>query len=139
MSSRRELAQEYAQRVVQWIAERDRRGDHAEYERDGRINRGALCAELDFGRSVLTQNPAVKAALAEAEARWFERRQVDIEAHEAARERAEKRVAERSADVSKLEDELARLKAENALLRRQLERYEAMDEVIRQTGMAPRL
>lgn len=138
MSSRRELAQEYAERVGQWIAERDQCGDYREYERGGKVNRGALCAELDFSRSVINQNPAVKAALASAEQRWFGGSQEDTQAHEAARERSEKRAAQRASDVSRLEDEVAKLKAENALLRKQLERYAAMDAVIQQTGLAPR-
>ena len=138
MSSRRELAQEYAERVDRWIAERDLCGDYLEYERGGKINRGALCAELDFSRSVINQNPAVRAALASAEQRWFGGSQEDTQAHEAARERSEKRAAQRASDVSRLEDEDAKLKAENALLRKQLERYAAIDAVIQQTGLAPR-
>lgn len=138
MSSRRKLAQEYAERVNQWIAERDLCGEYLEYERGGKINRGALCAELDFSRSVINQNPAVKAALASAEQRWFGGSQEDTQAHEAARERSEKRAAQRASDVNRLEDEVAKLKAENALLRKQLERYAAMDAVIQQTGLAPR-
>ncbi|MCH8479707.1 MAG: DUF6262 family protein [Wenzhouxiangella sp.] len=138
MSSRRELAKEYAERVDQWIAERDQSSDYLEYERSGKVNRGALCAELDFSRSVVNQNPAVKAALASAEQRWFGGCLEDTQAHEAARERSEKRAAQRALDVSRLEDEVAKLKAENALLRKQLERYAAMDAVIQQTGLAPR-
>lgn len=138
MSSRRQLAQAYAGRVEQWIAERDQCGDYLEYERNGKVNRGALCAELDFSRSVVNQNPAVKAALTSAEQRWFGGGQADTWAHEAARERSEKRAAQRASDVSRLEDEVAKLKAENALLRKQLERYAAMDAVIQQTGLAPR-
>lgn len=139
MSSRRELAQEYTKRVDQWISERDQCGDYREYERGGKVNRGVLCAELDFSRSVINQNPAVKAALTSAEQRWFGGDQQDTQAHEAARERSEKRAAQRASDVSRLEDEIAKLKAENALLRKQLERYAAIDAVIQQTGLAPRL
>ncbi len=53
MSSRRELAQGYTERVDQWIAVRDRCSDYLEYERSGEVNRGALCAELDFSRCQL--------------------------------------------------------------------------------------
>lgn len=138
MSSGQQKAQENVQRLTQWIAERDQQGDFNEYERQGKINRQALCSELDFSRSVVTQNPRVKKLLGEAESRWFNHKQQDSKAHEAARERSEKRVAEVNADVSRLQDEIARLKAENAALRRTLEKYAAMDEIIQSTGYAPR-
>lgn len=131
-------AQQYADRVQKWIAERDAHGDYPEYERSNKVNRAALCDELDFSRSVVNQNPAVKAALAEAEERWYAVREQDNKAHEAARERSEKRANQRSADVSKLEDQVAELKAQNSELRKQLKRYAAMDEVIQKTGLAPR-
>lgn len=138
MANGQETGQQYAQRVQQWIAERDAVGDYVEYERAGKINRAALCAELDFGRSVVTQNPIVRECLAEAEGRWFGNKEQDSKAHAAARERSEKRVAQTNADISKLQDEVAKLKAQNSILRRQLEKYEAMDAVIRSTGIAPR-
>lgn len=138
MSNGQQKAQQYADRVQKWIAERDAHGDYPEYERSNKVNRAALCDELDFSRSVVNQNPAVKAALAEAEKRWYGEKELDTKAHEAARERSEKRANQRSADVSKLEDVIAKLKAENSTLRKQLERYSAMDEVIQKTGMAPR-
>ncbi|GHE73627.1 hypothetical protein GCM10019059_36480 [Camelimonas fluminis] len=139
MSSRRELALEYVKRVKRWISERDQCGDYREYQRSGKVNRGALCAELDFSRSVINQNPAVKAALISAEQRWFAGDQQNTQAHEAALERSEKRVAQHASDISRLEDQIAKLKAENTFLRKQLERYAAMDAVIQQTGVAPRL
>lgn len=138
MSSRRQLAKEYAERVSKWISERDLYGDYSEYERGGKVNRGALCAELDFSRSVINQNPAVKAALAEAEKRWFGDNHSDAKALKAALGRSEKRAEQRISDVNRLEDQIAKLKAENTLLRRQLERYAAMDAVIQQTGLVPR-
>ncbi|WP_261844257.1 DUF6262 family protein [Aliamphritea ceti] len=129
----------YAERVENWIAQRDKAGDFHEYNNGGKINRAALCAELDFSRSVTTQNLTVRDFLDKAEKRWFgEKEKTDSKAHEAARERSEKRANQRASEVSKLEDEIAKLKAENATLRKQLERFSAIDEVIQQTGMAPR-
>lgn len=138
MANGRELAQEYAQRVTAWIAEREQQNDYAEYERAGKVNRAALCAELDFGRSVLAQNPAVKEALVAAERRWFSRDEETRASHEAARERAEKATATASQAATKLQDDVARLKAENLLLRKRLAKYEVLQQVLSETGRAPR-
>ncbi|WP_420600316.1 hypothetical protein [Neptuniibacter sp.] len=132
-----------AQKVREWVAERDLYEDYMEYRNEVngeyKINRSTLVAELDFSRSVVNQNRTVKDLLAEAELRWYGVKEESSEAHKAARERSEKKTAKRTADVSKLEDELAKLKAENAELRKQLRRFEAMDEIIQKSGMAPRL
>jgi len=138
MANGQQKAQQNIAKITQWISERDSMKDYGEYERQGKINRQALCAELDFGRSVIAQNPTVKKLLSEAEARWFNTKEVDAKAHDAARERSEKRVAQSNADKSKLLDEVAKLKAENAALKLQLKKYAAMDEIIQQTGMFPR-
>lgn len=137
-SSNAQKAKENAEKLTAWIAERDAQQDFVEYERQGKINRQALCEELDFSRSVVTQNPAVKQLIADAEARWYDTQLLDSKAHDAARERSEKRVAQTNADVSLLQDELAKLKAENAALKRALQKYAAMDEVIQATGYSPR-
>lgn len=121
-------------KVEQWIADRDAAQDFNEYERGGKINRGAICAELDFARSVVNQNPRVKELLAQAESRWYEPTAQDTKALQAASERAEKRVARTSGEIAALQDELAKTKAENALLRRLLEKYQAMADIIAESG-----
>ena len=133
--SGQQKAQENVELVIRWIAERDLQNDFHEYERQGKINRGALCEELDFARSVVNQNPAVKALIAEAEARWYEAKADDVKSLKSASERSEKRVAQTVSDNSKLLDELAKLKAENHLLRTKLEKFEAMEEIIASTGL----
>ena len=139
MPSGRKLAEEYAARVENWIAERDAIGDYAEYERDRKVNRTALCAELDFGRSVLTQNPSVRAQLLEAERRWFGTRQPDTNgSHDAARERAELKSTRISRELRTALDENARLRAENTLLRQRLRKYETLEQILTETGRLPR-
>lgn len=138
MSSCQQKAKDYAQRISQWIAAREAANDFLEYERNGKINRQALCAELDFGRSVVSQNPAVRSALEEAEQRWFGVKINDIKATQAAVERSERRVAKSNNDVNKLLDQIAKLSAENALLRKQLQKYEVMSEILAETGFVPR-
>jgi len=53
VSSGQQKAQEYAQRVGAWIAQREAANDFLEYERNGKINRQALCAELDVNRHAI--------------------------------------------------------------------------------------
>ena len=138
-SSGRTLANEYTIRLKDWIAQRDAQQDYLEYERAGKINRTILCQELDFGRSVLTQNPAAKACLLEAERRWFGNPQPkDTQAHDAARERAETRSTRTNRQLNIALDENAKLRAENALLRRRLKKYETLQEVLLETGRVPR-
>jgi len=139
MTSGKKLAKEYSERVEKWIAEREQQKDWAEYKRAGKINRAVLCAELDFSRSVFSQNPAVKTALVQAEERWFGLRDVTKAGHEAARERSEKAAATVSQAASKLRDEVALLKAENQLLRKRLAQYEVLAEVLAETGRTPRI
>ena len=139
MPSGRKLAEEYAARVESWITERDARGDYEDYQRDRKVNRAALCAELDFGRSVLTQNPSVKAQLLEAEQRWYGHGETKAnQAYDAARERAERKSSLASRELSAALDENAKLRAENALLRRRLRKYETLEEILTETGRLPR-
>lgn len=134
--SGKQKAEANVKALEKWIADRDRANDFNEYERQGKINRGALCAELDIARSVTNQNPLFKQLIAEAENRWYDRRTEDIKSLKALSERHEKRVALASSEINKLYDHIAKLKAENSMLKRQLERYAAMDEVIKSTGIA---
>ena len=139
MPSGRKIAEEYAARVRDWIAERDAQGDYEDYQRDRKVNRTTLCAELDFGRSVLTQNPNVKAQLLEAEQRWYGHGEKKAnQDHDAARERAERKSTLTSRELSTALDENAKLRAENAHLRRKLRKYETLEEILAETGRLPR-
>ena len=138
MASGRELAKDYAARVQAWVAERDAAHDYLEYERGGKVNRAELCAELDFGRSVVSQNPTVRECLREAESRWYGPRETSSRAHDAARERAESKSNRSLHELSKTLDDVAKLKAENALLRKRLKKYEALEEILIETGRIPR-
>ena len=137
MPSGRDLAKRYADRLQQWIAERDALEDFAGYERQGKVNRAALCAELDFGRSVVNQNPAVRQRLSDAEKRWYGTGG-SRQASEAARERAESRATRTQRELSNAHDQVAKLKAENVLLRERLRKYETLEDVLVETGRLPR-
>ena len=130
-----QIAQENVAKVQRWISERDAVGDYVDYERQGKINRSSICAELDFARSVINQNPTVKALLQEAEERWYGTGKKD---RKAASIRSERKAELSIAENSRLKDEIAKLKAENSLLKRQLSRFSAMADVLAETGIAPR-
>ena len=137
--SGRQKAEENVKALLEWIAQRDAVGDYADYENDGKINRKALCAELDFARSVVSQNPAVKSLLQETENRWFgTEHDKDTDSLKAASERTTRKSDMTTAENARLLDELGKLKAENALLKSQLRRYAAMEDVLISSGIAPR-
>jgi len=124
--------------VKNWILEREALGDYQEYERRGIINRSALFAELNISRSSYGSNLKIRAAIEEADKRWFGEKEADTKAHKAARERSEKKAANTNAEISKLMDQIVKLKAENAQLKRENEKYAAMKDVLLETGYQPR-
>ena len=139
MASGKRLGKNHAERVQAWIAERDAMGDYREYERGGKVHRTILCAELDFARSVTTQNPAVRASLLEAERRWYGTPHGSTDAHDAARDRAEHKSVRLQRALNRALDENARLKSEISLLREKLKKYGVLDEILAETGRIPRV
>lgn len=125
-----QVAQENIQKVETWIHERNQHRDWHEYEFNNRIKRRALAQELDFAYSVCTQNKAVRKLLEDAEELWFAPRVIEKDAHEAARERAEKRSGKLSSDNSELVQRNAELEAENRRLQRELNAYKEMESLV---------
>lgn len=139
MANGQQIAAENVRKIKLWIEERKRVKDYLDYEHQGRINRSSLSEELGFARSVVTQNGEVNRLISEAEELWFSERQKDDDkALEAASERSERKSVLTAAENSRLMDENAKLRAENAILKSQLRRYAAMAEVLAETGIAPR-
>lgn len=138
MSNGQAKGQENLEAVKQWIAERETQEDYGEYERRGIVNRSALFSELNISRSTFGSNAEIRKLIEDADARWYGEKEADTKAHKAARERSEKKAAVTNAEVSKLMDQIVKLKAENAQLKRENERYAAMKEVLLETGFQPR-
>lgn len=67
--SNRQIAERNVQRFKDWIAERDAAGDWNDYVRSNKLNRAEIANECGFARSVLQQNPTVKAELELVEVR----------------------------------------------------------------------
>ncbi|MCG8073717.1 MAG: hypothetical protein N0E59_21255 [Candidatus Thiodiazotropha taylori] len=125
-----EVAKENLAKVEDWVAERNRLRDWHEYEHNGKINRSALADELDFARSVTTQNRAVKKILEEKDRLWFQAEPVIKEAQEASLERSNAALGKASAANNKLIARVAELEAENRELRRENAAYRRMKSMI---------
>jgi hypothetical protein len=116
--------------VSAWIAERNARLDWHEYAYNNRINRSALAEELDFSKSVCTQNSAVRMMLDAADAIWFANEAIDRVSHEAARERAQTQSSRVSSDNNALQKRLAELETENRHLRQELNAFKQQQALI---------
>ena len=125
-----QIAKENVAKIETWIAERDTARDWEEYEYQGKINRTVISAELDFAKSVCTQNKQVRSLLNEAEERWFGWKEISKASHDAARERAEKHSTSISSSNSKLTLRVAELEAENRQLRQELRAYREQQALV---------
>lgn len=146
MANGQQLAAENLKRFESWSQEREAAGDWADYIRQGQLNRTEVAAECGFAKSVLRQNPAVKAALEALEACLRARGtlppakgesspQTQVEAASASLERRIVTLNNRSEQrVKALEEQNAALRAEVLELREQLKRYQMIDDHLAQTG-----
>lgn len=134
-----QIAAENVALVIAWIEERNKRRDWDEYAFNNRINRRVIAEELDFAKSVCTQNEAVRAHLAAADGLWFNSEDVDKAAHEAARRRAEIQSGRVSSNNSELNQRVAELEIENRQLRRELDAYKRQQALVERGAAGFRL
>lgn len=121
-------------------------GDYRQMVRGGVLNRKEIAKECGFGRSVVDQNPRIKAALHQLETDLRYRGILPPPALSVNKEDNElpRRVegSHRSADdralITRLENQNACLRAEVAELKSQLERYASIHEALTKTGRIPR-
>ena len=123
-------ASENVAAVITWIAERNRLRDWHEYAYNNRINRRVIAEELNFAKSVCTQNSAVRKLLDDADAQWFNVEVVDKAAHDAARERAQIQSSRISSDNSDLSKRLAELEAENQQMRQEIKAFKKQQALV---------
>lgn len=116
--------------VTRWIAARTQLRDWHEYAYNNRINRRLIAEELDFAKSVCTQNAAVRRLLDDADALWFNSEVVDKAAHEAARERAQIQTSKVSSDNNVLLKRIAELEAENQRMRQEIKAYKKQQALV---------
>ena len=128
--SGQQIAQENILLVKAWIKERFSARDWHEYEYSGKINRTTLASELGIAKSVCTQNKAVRVLIEEADAIWFRDTNENKAAHEAARERIEKRSSSVSSNSNSLIQRIAELEVENRKLHQELAKYKKQQALL---------
>lgn len=128
--SGRQIAGDNVKLVTAWIEERNIRLDWHEYAYNNRLNRSVIAQELEFAKSVCTQNAAVRLLLEAADALWFKNEIEDKAAHEAARERAQAQSSRMTSDNSDLIKRVAELEAENRQIRRELNAFKKQQALV---------
>jgi hypothetical protein len=128
--SGQQVGQDNKTKVEHWVAERNQVRDWDEYASKGRINRSVVAAELDFGRSVTTQNPEVRKLLEDADKLWFKSEATTKATQEASIERSQELLGKASTANNKLAVRVAELEAENRQLRHKLSAYKRQQSLI---------
>ena len=144
-ASGQQLAEQNVQAFRAWQASKSDH-DYRALENRGVLSRKEIAKECGFARSVLDQNPRVKAALLELEdtlrARGVLPQAVKKTVEEAAkplmREPGKLRGALEAERLRRLETDNASLKAEVAELKRSLEKHAILREALALTGRLPR-
>jgi hypothetical protein len=145
MASGQQVAEENVRRFTTWAASRTDE-DFRNMVTRGVLSRTEIAAECGFAKSALAQNPRIRDALKNLEADLRERGVLpqlasgdEPEASPLRLRAAESpRAAQDAERLSRLEQENASLKAENAELKRMLGRYAVLQEVLAETGRLPR-
>jgi hypothetical protein len=137
--STKEIAESNGQKLQQWIDDRYRLDDWADYLRDGALNRSLVAGEVGMPRSSLYTNLANKSLLDILEGRLRgagaipETKATTPEALVVS-EREEKHAVELATRLKALEERNATLVAENRELKRKLECYQMIEDHLSQTG-----
>jgi hypothetical protein len=146
MASGQQLAEENVQRFAAWAASKTD-DDFRSMVVRGVLSRTEIAAECGFAKSALAQNPRIRDALRGLETSLRERGVLPFVAPAAVLEgdtpvhvqRVEPaRMARDAERLSRLEQENASLRAENAELKWLLARYSVLQEVLAETGRLPR-
>ncbi|WP_354687534.1 VPA1267 family protein [Cupriavidus necator] len=136
-----ERAEENFKVFLTWASTRSD-SDFHELASQGRLNRGEICRECNFSRSVLTQNPRVKAALLQLEERLRATGVLSqvVEPGTALplRAKGQLQAASDAERLKRLEAENSAMRVELADLRQRLKRYEAREALLAETGRLAR-
>lgn len=145
MASGRQLAEQNFSTFASWLVSRTDDDFRAMTSR-GVLSRTEIAKECGFAKSALNQNPTIKTALRKHEdalrARGVLPPAVEKSADEATpplmRESGKLRGAMDADRLRRLETDNASLKAENAELKRALEKHAILREALSATGRLPR-
>lgn len=143
MSSGQQIAEENYQKFLVWMNNKND-DDYRQMVFRGQLSRKEIAAECNFGKSAINQNPRIKEALISLE---NDLRQQGI-LPEIVESKTSEKLPERdidksrntfnSARLSKLEQKVTALRAENDSLKETLIRYQLLDEIITESGRMPR-
>ena len=143
--SGQQIAEENFQKFVAWLLSKSDDDFRQMVNRDGTLSRKEIVAECRFGSSVINQNPRIKATLLSKEIELRERGILppisDKNRYESSATSREVSAATQSFDADRLrrlEFENAALRAENKEIKRQLEKFAVLREVLSTTGRIPR-
>ncbi|MCA1409400.1 hypothetical protein I6F26_34400 [Ensifer sp. IC3342] len=125
-----EIAQEHVDTLIDYL-ERHKDEPLPRYGVD--LNKSIIAKECGFDRQVFRSNPRCAEILRDADDRDRKVNLTRLEQAEAVREQK----AKTDADQMALEEENLRLLAENASLRRELDRLKRLSAVIAETGRLP--
>ncbi|WP_244514828.1 hypothetical protein [Ensifer sp. LCM 4579] len=125
-----EIAQEHVDALIEYL-ERHKDEPLPRYGVD--LNKSIIAKECGFDRQVFRTNPRCAEILRDADDRDRKMNLTRLEQAEAVREQKSKT----GADQMALEEENLRLLAENASLRRELDRLKRLSAVIAETGRLP--
>jgi hypothetical protein len=146
MANGQQIAEENLAAFLSWSTSKSD-GDFREYVHRGKLKRSEIAAECGFGKSALTQNPAIRAALESLE---NELRAVGVlaplvaslpagqKAEPPLRDGDAKQRRQDSQRLNSLEQENAALRAELQAAKQMLDRHTLMTEFLEETGRMPR-
>jgi hypothetical protein len=115
--------------------------DFREIITNGRLNRGEICRECNFGRSALVQNPRIKEALHALEERLRTSGvlpRILPNAPIPLRQKGQMQAVSDAERLKRLEAENAGMRAEINEMRSRLKRFEAIEVLLGETGRLPR-
>ncbi len=125
-----EIAQEHVDALIEYL---ERRKDEPLPRYGIDLNKSRIAKECGFDRQVFRTNPRCAEILCNADDRDRKANLTRLEQAEADREQKAKVDGNQLA----LEEENFRLKAENASLRREVDRFKRLSAVIAETGRLP--
>lgn len=145
MASGQQIAEQNFQTFSAWVASKSDHDFRAMASR-GVLSRKEIAVECGFAKSALDQNPRIKASLRSLEDSLRQRdvlppfieRDPDAIAVPVMREPGKLRSVQDAERLRRLEHENASLKAENAELKRVVEKQSILREALALTGRLPR-
>lgn len=146
MANGQQIAEENLAAFLAWSTSKSD-GDFKEYVHRGKLKRSEIATECGFGKSALTQNPAIRSALENLE---VELRATGIlpplvaslpasqRPEPALRDTEAKQRRQDGQRLNSLEQENAALRAELQAAKQMLDRHALINEFLEETGRMPR-